>query len=335
MDRTNLMKVLSVLQNAGIITSSIGESGDSHLSLSCLMAPYRHEGGMDETPSMTVSVDDTSPSIARCHMCQYRANLYNAVMDLNVLHRGAFRNLAEWVREVDAALKKLETVEVKEKKEKPLSIINYSSELRKYLADGLPPGALEFLASKGIPEQTARFMNFAWIEKAAIKKYDKTEVEVRDSILIPVMSRVSGNLICVGAQARPLTRKATSSKYFTFFKFKAGHFLYAEHLLDRAAGNPLFVLEGPLDVAHFASIGVHAVGLFGLYINQPRMAKIIHSQPRIVFVMLDPDPEGQKRVERIVMKIHNAGLMVAPIVPTKDPKYLTREDLTALTGGVI
>lgn len=329
------MKVLSVLQNAGIITSSIGESGDSHLSLSCLMAPYRHEGGMDGTPSMTVSVDDTGPSTVRCHMCQYRVSLYNAVMDLNVLHRGGFRNLAEWVREVDTALKKLGTIEAKEKKDKPLSIINYSSELRKYLAVGLPPHALEFLSSKGIPEQTARFMNFAWIEKATIKKYDKTEIEVKDSILIPVMSRVSGKLICIGAQARPIKRKTTRSKYFTFFKFKAGHFLYAEHLLHHASGKPLFVLEGPLDVAHFASIGVHSVGLFGLYLNQPRVAKIVCNQPRIVFVMLDPDPEGQKRVERIVMKIRKAGLMVAPIVPTKDPKCLTREDLTSLTGGVI
>jgi hypothetical protein len=333
MDRDPLFNVLCALQTAGFIESQISESGEEYLSISCLFAKYRHEGGTDRTPSMTVQIVPDGHSVVRCHMCGYREDLAKAMMDLNVLSRGGLRELAEWVRENDKKTK----VSTGKKQQKKIKTYNYSERLRGYLETPMPQDALQFLASKGCPPEIVKYLHFAWIEHEVAKKWDGTEYEVNRHVLIPALSREGGNLVCVGGQARAIDDVPRKSKYFSLLQFPAKIYLYGEHLLHLARGRRLFVLEGGLDAGHFMSEGEHAVGLMGLYMSREKLAKIVQAQPRVVYVMLDPDQdsaEGKKRLDNIIRYIQSAGLVAIPIVPPKDPKLLIRAEIHALIGGV-
>lgn len=334
MDRVALYNVLCLLQNAGLLTSQISECGDNYYSISCLFAKDRHEGGTDMSPSMTVEINPDGPSVVRCHMCGYRKSLIAALTDLNVLTYGSIKEIVDRVREED----KIKRVSgVKRSQQKKIKIFDYSVEFEKHLANGLPQEALDFLATKGCPENISHDLSFAWLEKGIGTKRDGTEFKVTKCLLIPILSRVDGYIQCVGVQARPIKRKIRRSKYFLFFRFSMGLFLYGEHLLDSVRGKRLFVLEGPLDTAHFISEGEHAVGLMGLFISKQKLAKIVAAQPRVVYVMLDPDQntkEGQKRWISIVEYIRGASLSAFGVIPPKDPKLLSRQEIQSLVGGV-
>lgn len=335
MDRNPLFDVLCALQSAGLVTSQIGESGEDHFSIACLMAKYRHEYGTDHTPSMTVRIDPEGPSIVKCHMCGYKEILSKAMMDLNVLSRGGLRELSDWVREND---KKKKVSTGKKAQQKKVRTFNYSERLRKYLADPMPDDAYAFLARKGCPREIVKYLHFVWIEHEIATKWDGTEYEVNRHVLLPTLSYVDGSLVCVGGQARSIDDIPGKRKYFSLLPFPSKIYLYGEHLLHLARGKRLFVLEGGLDAGHFMSEGEHAVGLMGLYMSQEKLAKIVATQPRVVYVMLDPDQDaiadGKERLENIVRYIQSTGLYAVPIVPPKDPKLLTRAEIHILTGGV-
>jgi hypothetical protein len=334
MQRDALFNLLCALQSAGFISSQIGESGEDYYSISCLFAKYRHKGGTDRTPSMAVKIDPEGPSFVYCHMCGYRKNLGATMVDLNVLTRGKIRGLTDWVLESD---KKTKVFGTKKAQQKKIKTFNYSENLRKYLADRMPEDAYSFLAGKGCPKKIVKYLHFAWVEHEVVTKWDGSQYEVNRHILIPTLSRVGGSLVCVGGQARAIDDVHRGGKYFNLLKFHTKLYLYGEHLLHLARGKRLFVLEGGLDAGHFMSEGEHAVGLMGLYLSQQKLAKIVATQPRVVYVILDPDQEseeGKKRIANIVRYIQSSGLIAIPIIPPKDPKQLPREEILALIGGV-
>lgn len=334
MERDALFNVLCTLQSAGFFASQISESGEDHFGIACLLAQYRHEGGTDHTPSMTVRIDPEGPSIVKCHMCGYKEILSKTMMDLNVLSRGGLRELSDWVREND----KKTRVAGKKAQQKKVKTFNYSEKLRKYLTDPMPDDAYAFLARKGCPKEIVKYLHFAWIEHEIATKWDGTEYEVNRHVLLPTLSYVDGRLVCVGGQARSIDDIPGKRKYFSLLQFPSKIYLYGEHLLHLARGKRLFVLEGGLDAGHFMSEGEHAVGLMGLYMSRDKLDKIVTCQPRVVYVMLDPDQnmdaEGRERLEKIVRYIQSTGLYAVGIVPPKDPKLLMRTEILALTGGV-
>jgi DNA primase len=330
MDRNSLYSILEGLRNLGIIRSHIHESGESHFKFSCFMAAYRHDDGDDRSPSMTAYICPDGPSSVKCFACGYRKKFVTALEDLNALTQGAVLNLLDTSRTIEDETRKARPPAPKV--EKKVKINNYNNELTQYFRTGIPPEGVSFIESKGVPIGVARWLKFSWIEQATRYRYDKEPYEIRNAVLIPVLSRIQGRTICVGAQYRPLQREGKRAKYGTFFKFSSGHFLYGEHLLDYARGERLFVHEGSFDAAHFLSLGERAVALIGLFLGKSKIRKIIQAAPRVVYVMLDPDQEGQNAATTVVKELVAHGVAAQNIVPPKDPKLMTKDDLRNLLG---
>lgn len=331
MDQNSLVMVLEGLRNLGIIQSPINESGEEHLKFSCIMAKYRHEFGRDRSPSMTASIDPQGPSYLKCFACRYKRPLITALADLNALTEGAVLSILDWAREVEEKQKKIKSPGQKQKK-KRIKVYNYNDDLAWYFRQGMPQEGRDFLEAKGVPYQVARWLKISWIEKATRYRKDGTPYEVSKAILIPILSKIGGQTTCVGAQYRPIYQKGKRAKYGTFFGFSSSAFLFGEHLLtpEIVGHQRLFVLEGPFDAAHLHSLGERAVALIGLYCGRSKAEKIRLSMPRIIYVLLDADAEGQRATTRVVQDLAATGIPTVNLIPPRDPKELSRQDFQSL-----
>lgn len=325
MNREGVVWLLESLQARGF-TGNFHSSGEEHYGLSCLFSD-RHDDGLDIGPSMTISVDDEGPSFLKCHACRYTGVLVDGMNTLNMSHDGVLSDLVEWVRQHDTKA----VVKIGKRAEKVYVPKNYSKDLRELLKAKYPKRLLDFLKEKGSDEKTARGMMCAWVEKKEFSTM-KTPMLVENTLVFPILSRASGKLMCVGAQARRIGENR-GSKYFTIFPFEGGRHLVGEHLLPMSEMRRLFVLEGPLDVLHFRMIGEEAVGLMGLHLSPSKTQKIRNSGARCVYVTLDPDQDGKGTAEEIAKKLSCETLQARVLKLGTDPRKATKETIEKHLGS--
>lgn len=324
MNREGLVWLLEALQSRGF-TGAYKSSGEEHFGFSCLFADS-HDDGLDSGPSMTVSIDDEGPSFLKCHCCGYKGPLVDGLNRLNMSFSGVLSDLVEWVRQNDAKA----TVRLGKKAEKVYVPKNYSNELKELLGTKYPKALLDFLASKGSNEAVAREMMCAWVEKKDFSTM-KTPLTVENTLVLPILTRVTGKLTCVGAQARRIDGNR-GSKYFTIFPFEGGRHLFGEHTLNSVEKRRLFVLEGPLDVLHFRAIGEKAVGLMGLHLSHDKIQKIQRSGARRVYVLFDPDQNERGTAEKVAKALTTETFQATALKFDSDPRTITKEMLTKMLG---
>lgn len=323
MEQNALIDLLERLRERGLLQGPIRRSGENFLGFSCLFAPWKHEDGHDRKPSMAASFGGEK-SIVKCHTCQYKRPLVNALVDLNTLNQGRIQDLVTAATEAEDKLPDLPSL----RRRKAPEVRDYTQELDKLLKNPVPQEAWDFLAAKGVSQEYAKKLKFCWADTLYCERFDQTLYTMKRTVIFPVFSIYGGKQICVGAQARSLDVRPTESKYLPAFRFPSGLFFFGDHLLPRMRGARVSLVEGPLDYGHFLSIGEWALGLVGLYLSPEKLEKLKNAAPRMVYVVLDPDQNKQQTHSIVARSLNMAGIPNKVILPDKDPKQLAREDLS-------
>jgi DNA primase len=330
MKQEDLLKVLETLRGVSLLKGSINDGHDNYFSVSCFFAQWSHPKKRDANPSMIISFADNEQSFVTCFACQYKGYLRNAIAKLNeITGYKTIGNLTTAVIEAELQIRPILSMDPV--KTKTLKVHDYSNELAhfKQTACNHPDGAA-FLHAKGCSDEIIRKMGLRWIDSIEVSKGPNDTYTIRRAILFPVFSKINGKIVCVGAQIRPLDRRPTQSKYINILEFPSHAYFYGDHLLDKMSGNDVFLVEGVMDCLHLIDIGVWSLGIFGLFLGETRATNLIKANPRRVFLMLDPDAEGQRAVGRILRDSRKYGLNLIPIIATKDPKQMTIEDINPL-----
>lgn len=327
MQEAALETLLRRLEAAGIF----GEAkpcGEGYFSVPCPFARWKHKNGEDRRPSATVSFGE-GKSVLRCHAgaCGVRMNLDKAVALLNDLHGGTSSALAMEVAQIEKDQKI--TIEPRQKKKAKLDT-DYMDLLRPLLKNKFTKQAKKFLARKNVPLLVAQKFYCAYVPHYEFPRTIKGEdrpIRAENAVLFPVLVRRDDQVLCVGAQVRPLDAGPDDLKYYTIFPFKSNRFLFGEHLLPLVRRKRLFIVEGGLDAMHVWSVKNKAVGLFGLYMSAERAKKIAAAAPRKVFILLDPDQIDQETPFKIQESLKRERVEAEILGSQVDPKELTEEDL--------
>ena len=326
MQQDALESLLRRLEAAGLF-SEARPSGEEYFAVSCPFAKWKHKNGEDRRPSATVSFGE-GRSVLRCHSgaCGVKMNLDKAVAMLNDLHGGTSAALAMEVAQVEKDQKII--IEPRHKKEKPPT--DYMEILKPMLETPFTKKALKLLQRKNVPLLVAQKFYCAYVRKYEFPRRIKGEdrpIRAERAMMLPVLTRQGGKVICVGAQVRPLYAGEDDLKYYSIFPFKSNRFLFGEHLLPLVRRKKLFIVEGGLDAMHVWAEKHKAVGLFGLYMSKERAMKIKAAAPRKVFILLDPDQNDQETPFKVQENLSKAGVEAEILGSQVDPTELTGEDL--------
>ncbi|MGH1510395.1 toprim domain-containing protein [Ralstonia solanacearum] len=105
------------------------------------------------------------------------------------------------------------------------------------------------------------------------------------------------------------------------------------HLIARYGDGWAIVLTEDLLSAYKTSLaGVAGWALMGTRLNTYTTAQVLSAR-KPVFVWMDPDAAGQSAAAEIMRTLRAYGVIVRNVVSTKDPKLLSREEITRLVTG--
>lgn len=139
-------------------------------------------------------------------------------------------------------------------------------------------------------------------------------------VVMPVYDSATG--VPVYWQARTLD-KSNPRKYLNPSVDKA-------RLIVRYGDGPMAVLtEDMLSAYKVSRAGVAGWSILGTDLNYHTAAEVIRAG-KPVCVWLDPDKAGQTAALEIIRKLRAYGVKARSILSTKDPKLLSREEITCL-----
>lgn len=323
MESGKLRAYLEALKSRGVLTGPIKASGDTHYGIRCMFAKWRHEKGKDSRPSMTVKIDNGGASTVKCHACQYRGTLAEALTTLNMYHIGTITDLVEMAKEEDGKASPPTW-----DNSNPIEITtDFTIELKKLQLNRFPQKAIKFLTDKGCSHRIALKMFCAWIDEYTATNASGDPYTINEALVFPVISRKNKQLVCTGAQARELESPAWKSKYTTIFKFPSGRYMFGEHRLKYVEGEILYIVEGPLDAMHLVEQGVHSTAVLGVFMSKGRLIKIKRARPKQVIILPDQDSPGLRAAARMNELLLTHDINSAIINVGKDPKKLTKQDL--------
>lgn len=295
-------------------------SGDNHFGIRCLY-PHKHVKGMDIKPSAGVSFDD-GISWFSCFACGTKRPMVAAV----------YENGTQGWSLISIKYKAIEEIELKDivinkplVNEITLTPTNCNAGLKRLRKHGLTNELKDFLISKHVdPEFAWKKFFVAYVpeghtdEFMGVDEFNEPKRAKNSSIFTPTLIQDNRGIVCIGGQARPIYG---TKSYFTLYSYSARNYLYGEHLLETVKGKPLFVEEGQFDVIKTWQCNQAAVGLFGLFVSEPRAFKIARARPSHVRLFLDPDKYGKDATEAATSKLHDRGILTTVVDHGTDPKY--------------
>lgn len=300
--------VLMALEAAGFKVDGIPRSGNSWLMMRC-WRPDRHAHG-DNKRSMGVEL--VYPYRVTCHGCGLRG----LFKDLFPSFFGLYMTSA--VREI---LGQLDTPSLAMPPSRPDVEAVYGGKLRELMRAPWPSQAIELLESKGVSLEVAKQFRCCW--HAA-----EDPTKGAGGILFPVFS----NGRCVGAQERPVDRRTVVRyKYWSPWPFSLHKYFFGVQKCQQCSD--VFVVEGPFDAMHVHALGCNAVALLGKYLTDEKIKILRRLSPNVVYIYLDPDVDEQV-LSRHAKQVAISGLRVRIVRKDRDPKYVTKEELDEIRGGI-
>lgn len=325
MDEGTVRAILESIEWLG----SVGTSGDSHVSCRCLMM-HKHPKGYDSHPSTTVSFGDID-SWVECFSCGYKNKLEKTLYQLVEDNRISADIAVGFTRAKKNNL-------VLEPRIRTTVIQDCTIPMKELRKNEYGKNMLEFLRSRSVPVEVAKLMGLAYVPEGHSDEWmgedreGNPKVTPREGIAIPVMAKVDGKFICVGAQMRMFDVKF---RYYALYKFSAQLRLFGEQLLPKVAGKDVFLVEGPFDVLAILAKGFMAFGLYGTKVSKEKALLIKEAGVRMVHVLLDPDDAGEKGTIRADKVLKEFGIPYILHESSKDPKKHTSRELRELTEKVL
>lgn len=306
MDSKNVVRVLRKLDVHDITP------GGRNVYCQCPLAPWQHPGGRDNRPSMSIKADPIGDSVCMCWSaaCGWTGTLTQLAKMINHFTAGKYDEaveLAETLERTDlqARLDAVLNPEPEDEEEKIFDesmLRPFANRVPRYALDDPPAG-------RGLKIETCKHWELGFDE-------------FRVRLIVPVRN-IDGDL--VGMMGRALYDEQ-NPKWFAYWNFRKGHYLYGEHVVDPSL-NKLIVVEGMPDVWTPWQHGYrNVVALLGSRLTFGQESKILRWGGS-VYWFLDGDEAGIRGTSQCV------GLMrgkikqyIARCPEGKDPGALTKEE---------
>lgn len=273
-----------------------------HVSISCPLAPIRHNDPYDYNLSCSVSVSEEDPSLVRCFSfnCQYKGSFYN-MLKLLVEFRG---NPADLV----ALLQKLEPTEkFTIDSRNARAIKKYEAEQEQLRRPSIPAQDKDTLPEARLERYRTGVPRYALDRGLTIESckawelgYDKNQ----GRLIFPVR-RYDGALVGLTGRILPsAARRAEQegrvvSKYHNYAGLDKAKFLYGEHKLE--VKKPVVLCEGQIDAILITQfMGLPAVAPLGEGFSEKHVRTICAHEPPVVYIFPDNDPPGRLAAEKFV-----------------------------------
>lgn len=261
-----------------------------NVMVSCLLTKWRkgHKSEEDSTPSMAIKIEFNDVSVVKCFACGYLGTLEGLVLEI---HQHGDRNLFELVRRVsemeEIDLTKLPPI--RDWNDRPVieqDVLVEESRIRHMM--GIAPG---YFLKRGLTIDT-------------LKVWQSGFDADRNRAVFPVR-RVDGALVGLVGRA---VRTLQEPKYYNYFEFKTGRFLFGAHLAKFDTW--VIVVEGALDAVAVWQLLAQAdllgefsvVSLFGTSGTAIQLG-LLHRISDSVIVFFDNDAAGWMGVDRLAEKL--------------------------------
>lgn len=334
-DSDKRKRVVEILR--AVNTYKINDHSEN-VHVSCLFAPYtgKHKNSVDRSPSMGILIREDDESLVHCFACEWKGTLSKMIRELASYDQERF---GPYVAEI----LELERINVLAKLAEMRAYGMWSGKVQEEVPKKVHPVFLEedydpfrgwyhpYLKKRGITIETAKVWEAGWDDR-----HKRVMFPVRD---------VARQL--VGAVGRAV-HDQTDIKYFGYWDFDRGGFLFGEHLYQ--PGTALVVVEGVLDTVlgwqHLLPVqeDYSIVCTQGIDVTDEQIDKAVMLASEII-VAYDDDPEGRRGVEkflgkakrRAMVKVADYSLLrgnlryAAQVAKGKlDPGCLTPEDFVSL-----
>lgn len=310
MDADSLKDVLTRLGCAKIRSLNAG----ARLQANCPLAPFRHEGGTDKHPSFTVTVDDKGKSWCTCFTCGLDGSKSISDVVRRASELGAPLNgLVEEVEEKEKLTwrvrsDKLHTANMKfmfefqDPKAQRQKLHTYPEST----LDQFPKEIHPYILKRGVSVEVAKRFGIRWDPE-------------RKRILFPIRDE-KGRL--VGLQGRALDHEKNPPKFFNYWHFPKGKFVYG--LNEVKPGKPIIPMEGIIDALVWTSYQIpNCVALLGSKPTQEQLGKIANRN-QTVCMAFDGDEAGRLAEKEVISAmLGHVRLFRLPIPEGKDPDDLT------------
>lgn len=285
--------------------------------LRCPFAPYdpAHKHKVDVHPGFKVKVEEYGQSVCHCFTCKNGGTLLSTMHRLNEVSGGEFDDALEFVKECEDAspgvmldhMEKREAAKKLHQKKKPVEVQLY--QLIKKCEKQEHPYLIE---ERGLHPHELVHWHLG---------YDKD----RKRITFPVFDQ-EGNPVAV--YGRRLGEHGV--KYLLYDKISAsidGYF-FGEQFLDLTWGEPIILVEGPLDAIVLSRYFRNVLSCLGTNLTKTRVQKLKAWRAPVVF-LFDSDAAGRqsakigaKAISRWVRPLH-----IAKLPAGKDPAECDQAEL--------
>jgi len=292
-----------------------------NVNVSCPLAPWTHKSRHDRSPSMSVKVNTTGPSVFICYACNARGTLTSLLYSLRRFGYPV-EDLIPWVKEKEA----VDLPAVIEQ-----SFVNYGPEYadraKKANFDVWDESEAEpfkgkvprYVLKRGVGLDTCREWGLGYDEGAK-------------RLVFPIR-RKDGQLVGLVGRA---VLDSVEPKYKNYWNFTKSQYLYGEHMVDDQrpvdpnlpGAKALVIVEGMFDVLKLWTIGYRrVVSLMGSYASSAQVEKILATGLDI-YTLLDFDVAGEKGRRHLWPMLEGRVPVFDVRGPKgKDPDDLTREEL--------
>jgi 5S rRNA maturation endonuclease (ribonuclease M5) len=309
-----------------------GGSRGAHISISCPLAPWKHDDDTDTNKSCSITIDEDGPSMARCHSfnCDYRGSFFRLIQQAITRRPDPPEDLRELLKHlvlvekdtIEArAARMAERVDVVWKERK---VVTPRVEPKKRDRDVLDEEVLDpfrgmiprYVLQRGVSKEAAQ----AW-ELGYDTRLGRLVFPVRryDGALVGMTGRI---LPSVEAERRKNNQLVT--KYHNYSGLNKTLYLYGAHLWEK--NRPVVLVEGPLDaIRTWMALGskVNVGATLGQGFSADHRRTIKAAWPPAVYIFGDADSAGKRMAEKVHHQLNGAVpmmLMKCPHVERKDDK---------------
>lgn len=312
------------LRSTGVYSGS--DKWGPHASVSCPLAPMRHNDPEDFNLSCSVSINDDGPAFAKCFSfnCRYRGSFYEML-----------RLRAEHDQNPDHLVTFLERLAPTEKDSLEgrlsRSIKRFQEKIDTLRRPSIPVSDADVLPEARLARYSGNIPRYALQRGLTIESCRRWELgydKGRGRLVFPIR-RYDGKLVGLTGRILPSAEKQAEaagvkvSKYHNYVGLDKTKYLFGEHLLEHK--KPIVLCEGQIDVIlTFQQLGIHAVAPLGEGFSKTHVKTISAFDPPVVYVFPDNDPPGRMGAEKFVY-------MLAERVPLKlmlPPEGLDPGDLS-------
>lgn len=319
--------IIYILEKIG--AEKISVVGDKEVYACCPFAKYGskgHKNNVDKTPSFTIRIDEFGESPYRCFGCNIKGKCLSTFVAHLIKLDPKFMELKELVdeeilanvvRKMDKVHKKFDKIE--------------DARINKMVR---PESEFDPFAGKAPDYTFLPKPHGCGLTKEMAETWMIGGDDFSKRVVFPVRE---GNGGLVGMVGRTTVNDAT--KYFNYWNFKKGEFLYGENFIDPE--NPpeeVVIVEGITDTiignSHVEGLPIRVLGIFGAHASETQINKVLGLGCTNVHIMLDGDEAGAKGSEELYHHMDNrVKFLNKVILPNKrDPGDISREDFLRYIG---